>query len=135
MPHLSSPATRGFKNTLVILMSIMYIYIHISMLNTVLQLFTEAQNEYAGGEVLWLSLKHLYVSHIYKRNGVYSAITLYSPLHHCRLPFLNKRTRSLSLAGVLLSSYQGQTQIAFFLERNKGSLGKKKGRWVKLLQM
>lgn len=34
------------------MMSIMYIYIHISMLNTVLQLFTEAQNEYAGGEVL-----------------------------------------------------------------------------------
>lgn len=86
--------------------------------------------------------EHLYVSYIYRRNSVHSAVILHSFLHHCRFPFLNKETRSLSLVGVLLSSYQGQTQIAFFLERNQGSLGKtkrkekkKEGGLIKLLQV
>lgn len=74
--HLSSPATRGFKNMLAILMLIMYIYIYIciSMLNTVFQLFTEAQNEYAESDesdVWWLSLS-TYMFRIFTKEIVFT---------------------------------------------------------------
>lgn len=80
----------------------------------------------AGTEVCWLVLKYLHILYIYKRKSFSGTITVHSFQNHYSFHFLNMETKSLSLGSVQLSSYQDQTQIAFFHWRNKGSLGKKK---------